>query len=139
MAVSTQHDSQNTPDLCVHPVLVGLCCRFKTLQTLFLAVIAGTLFLRGFIPTDTIQGGTLFLGLIFFSIVHLMFAAYAEQTLLIFALRVFWKQSRDFQFFPAWAYSLPTTLLRVPLSLLDAVVWSAIVYWLVGLAPEAGR
>jgi hypothetical protein len=109
------------------------------MQTLVLAFIAGTLFLKGTIPTDTLQGGTLFLGLIFFSIVHLMFASYAEQSLLIFALRVFWKQSKDFQFFPAWAYCAPTTLLRMPMSLIDAVVWSSIVYWLAGLAPEAGR
>lgn len=68
-----------------------------------------------------------------------MFASYAEQSLLIFALRVFWKQSREFQFFPAWAYCAPTTLLRVPLSLADAFVWSCIVYFLVGLAPDAGR
>jgi hypothetical protein len=123
---------------------VLLCCilcarRFNTLLTLFLAVIAGTLFLRGTIPTNDIQGGTLYLGLIFFSIVHLMFASYAEQTLLIFALKVFWKQNRNFQFFPAWAFSAPTTLLRIPFSLVDAFVWSSIVYWLVGLAPQADR
>lgn len=108
-------------------------------MNLFLAVVTGTLFLRGSIPTDSIQGGTLFLGLIFFSIVHLMFASFPEQTLLIFQLRVFWKQSRSFQFFPAWAFSLPTTLLRMPSSVVDSIVWSCIVYWLVGLAPEAGR
>jgi hypothetical protein len=71
--------------------------------------------------------------------VHLMFASYAEQTLIIFGLKVFWKQSRYFQFFPAWSFSGPTTLLRMPFSLIDACVWSGIVYWLVGLAPEAGR
>lgn len=68
-----------------------------------------------------------------------MFASYSEQTLLIYALRVFWKQCHSFQFFPAWAYSFPTTLLRVPFSVIDAFVWSGIVYWLVGLAPDAGR
>lgn len=108
-------------------------------MNLFLAVVTGTLFLRGSIPTDSIQGGTLFLGVIFFSIVHLMFASYPEQTLLIFQLRVFWKQSRSFQFFPAWAFSLPTTLLRMPSSVVDSILWSCIVYWLVGLASEASR
>lgn len=71
--------------------------------------------------------------------VHLMFASYAEQTLIIFSLQVFWKQSTRFQFFPAWAYAAPTTLLRMPMGVIDSVVWSVIVYWLVGLAPEAGR
>lgn len=68
-----------------------------------------------------------------------MFASFAEQSLLIFGLRVFWKQNRSFQFFPAWAYCAPTTLLRMPASVVDAFVWSGIVYWLVGLAPDAGR
>jgi hypothetical protein len=44
------------------------------LQVVVVGVVTGTLFLKGSIPTDTIQGGTLYLGLIFFSIVHLMFA-----------------------------------------------------------------
>ena len=34
---------------------------------------------------------------------------------------------------------LPVTLLRLPYSLLEAVVWSIIVYWSVGFAPDAGR
>lgn len=55
--------------MCLCGYVAGVVCRFNILQTLILAVIAGTLFLRGHIPTDTIQGGTLYLGLIFFSIV----------------------------------------------------------------------
>lgn len=36
---------------------------------MIVAVVAGTLFLRGTIETNTIQSGTLYLGLIFLSIV----------------------------------------------------------------------
>lgn len=43
------------------------------------------------------------------------------------------------QFFPAWAFAGPTSLLRMPYSLLDAIIWAGVVYWLVGLAPDAGR
>lgn len=56
----------------------------------------------------------------------------------IASLHVFFKQ-RAAQFFPAWAFCLPTTLLRVPYSLVEGIQWSCIVYWLAGLAPEAGR
>jgi hypothetical protein len=42
---------------------------FKKVQTMIVAVVAGTLFLRGTIETNTIQSGTLYLGLIFLSIV----------------------------------------------------------------------
>lgn len=56
----------------------------------------------------------------------------------IHSLQVFFKQ-RAMQFFPAWAFAGPTSLLRMPYSLLDAIIWSTVVYWLVGLAPDAGR
>lgn len=50
----------------------------------------------------------------------------------------FYKQ-RDNLFYPAWAFVLPTTLVRIPYSLANAAVWSVIVYWTVGLAPGADR
>ena len=41
--------------------------------------------------------------------------------------------------YPAWAYVFPTTILRLPYSLLCATLWCCIVYYPVGLAPEPGR
>ena len=38
-----------------------------------------------------------------------------------------------------WAYTLPTTFLRVFYSATEAGVWSLIVYWAVGFAPEFSR
>jgi hypothetical protein len=64
--------------------------------------------------------------------------SYAEQTLMIASLHVFFKQ-RAAQFFPAWAFCAPTTLLRVPFSFLEGLLWSVIVYFLAGLALDAGR
>ena len=40
---------------------------------------------------------------------------------------------------PAWAYTLPTTFLRAFYSATEAGLWSIIVYWTVGFAPDAGR
>lgn len=51
---------------------------------------------------------------------------------------MFYKQ-RDNNFFPGWAFNLPIAILRVPYSVVEAIVWSCVVYWVVGLAPEAGR
>lgn len=51
---------------------------------------------------------------------------------------MFYKQ-RDMRLYPAWAYTLPTTFLRVFYSATEAGVWSLIVYWTVGFAPEFGR
>jgi ABC-2 type transporter len=47
-------------------------------------------------------------------------------------LQGFYKQ-RDNCFYPAWAYVFPTTLLRLPYSLIEALLWSSIVYYPVGL------
>jgi hypothetical protein len=46
---------------------------------------------------------------------------------------------RDNLFYPSWAFALPTLILQTPQALLESVLWSSIVYWVAGLAPEAGR
>lgn len=51
-------------------------------------------------------------------------------------LPVFCKQ-RDNLFYPGWAYTFPTTFLELPYCIIETVVWTAIVYYVVGLAPEA--
>ena len=53
-------------------------------------------------------------------------------------LPVFYKQRLE-GLHPAWAYTLPITFLRIFYSLTEAGIWSIIVYWLVGFAPDAGR
>ncbi|KAF6262511.1 ATP-binding cassette transporter [Scenedesmus sp. NREL 46B-D3] len=111
---------------------------FKSAQAIIVAFITGTLFLKDRMSTSTVQGGTLYLGLIFFSIVEIMFSSYAEQTLMIASLHVFFKQ-RAAQFFPAWAFCAPTTLLRVPFSFIEGGGWALVVYFLSGMAMDAGR
>ncbi|CAI0467878.1 unnamed protein product [Linum tenue] len=56
----------------------------------------------------------------------------------MFRLPVFYKQ-RDNMFHPAWAWSLASFLLRVPYSIIESVIWSAVVYYSVGFAPEIWR
>ncbi len=58
--------------------------------------------------------------------------------MLIEALPDFYKQ-RDNLFYPAWAFALPVTLLRIPYSLVESFILTIIIYWSVGLAPDAGR
>lgn len=53
-------------------------------------------------------------------------------------MSVFWKQ-RDNQFFPTTCFVLPTTILRLPYSAINALSWSVIVYWATGLTYSAGR
>lgn len=65
---------------CCGCTLVCLCI---LPQVLILGFITGTLFLKGSIPTDTVNGGTLYLGLIFYSIVQLMFNSFAEMHFMV--------------------------------------------------------
>ena len=58
--------------------------------------------------------------------------------MMVESLPIFYTQ-RDNLFYSAWAFALPTTLLRIPYSLLESFLWSIIVYWSVGLAPSAAR
>jgi hypothetical protein len=67
-----------------------------------------------------------------------MFNAYSEMSIMVGGLAGFYKQ-RDSFFYPAWAASLPTALLRLPYSFVESLVLSIIIYWVSGLAPEPGR
>lgn len=53
-------------------------------------------------------------------------------------IAVFFKQ-RDDLFFPVWSYVLPTSLVRLPVSLLESLIWVVIVYYPVGLSPNPDR
>ena len=43
------------------------------------------------------------------------------------------------QFFPAWCYALPKTILDLPLSIWEALLWVCIPYFAVGYYKNAGR
>lgn len=82
--------------------------------------------------------GALYIGALLFAVIINMFNGFAELTLTITRLPVFYKQ-RDLLFYPAWAYTLPTFLLRIPISMFEAIVWMITTYYTIGFAPEASR
>ena len=51
---------------------------------------------------------------------------------------VFFKQ-RDDMFFPTWAFVVPTTMLRFPVSLVESGIFTALTYYSVGLASNPDR
>ncbi|KAH0708801.1 hypothetical protein KY284_010228 [Solanum tuberosum] len=53
-------------------------------------------------------------------------------------LPVFYKH-RDNLFYPPWAFTLPTVLLKVPIIVFESVVWTATTYYTIGFAPKASR
>ena len=46
---------------------------------------------------------------------------------------------RENRFFPVWAYVIPTTVVRLPVSFVETLLWTVVTYFSVNLAPTAGR
>ena len=46
---------------------------------------------------------------------------------------------KESKFYPSWAFVMPTSLLRVPVSLVESFFWTVVTYWVVGLSANAGR
>ncbi|KAG0561906.1 hypothetical protein KC19_9G102300 [Ceratodon purpureus] len=109
---------------------------FRTCQVILLSVICSTLFIRTRIHPIDEQNGFLYMGTLFFALIHMMFNAFTEMTLTVWRLPVFYKQ-RDNMFYPAWAFSVPGWIMRIPYSFVEALIWSLICYFTIGLAPEA--
>ncbi|KAI7987443.1 Pleiotropic drug resistance protein 1 [Camellia lanceoleosa] len=111
---------------------------FKFTQLIIIALIAMTVFLRTEMPKKTTADGTVFMGALFYSIMMIMFNGYAELAMTILKLPTFYKQ-RDLLFFPAWAYSLPTWILKIPITFVEVVIWVFITYYVIGFDPNVGR
>ncbi|KAG9154826.1 hypothetical protein Leryth_019541 [Lithospermum erythrorhizon] len=110
---------------------------FKSVQLVIIASIAMTVFLRTRMDVDVI-GANNYLGALFYALVILLVDGFPELQLTVGRLGVFYKQ-RDLYFYPAWAYSVPAAILKIPLSLMEAVVWTSLTYYVIGFTPEAGR
>ncbi|KAM0861328.1 hypothetical protein ACQ4PT_045969 [Festuca glaucescens] len=111
---------------------------FKATQLTIMAIIAMTVFLRINMHHDSVTDGGIYMGALFFGILMIMFNGLAEVGLTIVKLPVFFKQ-RDLLFFPAWTYSLPSWLIKTPLSLLNVTIWVGITYYVIGFDPNIQR
>lgn len=103
-----------------------------------LAIVAATLLIRPILKHDTTEDGMLFISVPFAILVGLMMDNFSEMAITIDSLEVFYKQ-RASRFYPAWAFALPTTLLRIPYSFVMAGVSTCIVYYVMGFDPNPGR
>ncbi|KAJ7564272.1 hypothetical protein O6H91_02G010500 [Diphasiastrum complanatum] len=111
---------------------------FKGVQLIIVACIGTTVYLRTRMHQDTEQDAFYYLGAIFFSLIFLMFNGFAEIPMTILRLPVFYKQ-RDLYFYPAWAFSIPSIVVKIPISLIETGVWASMIYYVIGFAPEASR
>ncbi|CAA6653938.1 unnamed protein product [Spirodela intermedia] len=110
---------------------------FKTTQLMIVAFITMTIFLRTRLRVDVIDANY-YMGSLFYSLVLLMVNGFPELSLTVSRLPVFFKQ-RDFYFYPAWAYAIPASVLKLPISLVESFIWTGITYYVIGYSPEAER
>lgn len=96
-----------------------------------------TMFLRTRMNIDVVHANY-YLGSLFYGLSRLATNGFAELSLTASRLSIFYKQ-RDFYFYPAWAYSIPTAILKIPFSLLDAFLWTVLTYYVIGYSPEPER
>ena len=55
----------------------------------------------------------------------------AELSMTMSRLAVFYKQ-RDFYFYSTCTYSIPASILKLPISIVDAFLWMALAYYVIG-------
>ncbi|BBG98920.1 ABC-2 and Plant PDR ABC-type transporter family protein [Prunus dulcis] len=111
---------------------------FKTVQIIICAFIASTVFLRTEMNTRNEDDAAVYVGALIFSMIVNMFNGFAELSLTVARLPVFYKH-RDLLFHPAWTFTVPSVLLGIPISILESCIWMAITYYTIGFAPEASR
>ncbi|XP_043694952.1 pleiotropic drug resistance protein 1-like isoform X2 [Telopea speciosissima] len=108
---------------------------FKTMLLIIVACVSMTILLRTKMHRDSILDGGLYVGALFFSLMTIMFNGFSEVALTILKLPVFYKQ-RDLRFFPPWAYSLPTWILKIPISFVEVAVWVFMTHYVIGFDPN---
>ncbi|KAG4199030.1 hypothetical protein ERO13_A05G123700v2 [Gossypium hirsutum] len=95
---------------------------FKCIQLTIVSCITMTLFLRTEMDRDSVQGGRIYMGALFFGMIFIMFNGMPELSMTITKLPVFYKQ-RDLLFFPPWAYALPSWILKIPMTFIEVSVF----------------
>ncbi|XP_045820317.1 ABC transporter G family member 31-like [Trifolium pratense] len=111
---------------------------FRTGQVAFVGFVVSTMFLQiKNYPKNEVYGN-LYQSSLFYALVHMLFNGTSELSLLIFRLPVFYKQ-RGNLFYRTWSWTLSTWILQIPYSIMEAVVWTCVVYYTIGFAPGVGR
>lgn len=107
------------------------------LQLIVAAVITMTIFLRTRMDID-VSHGMYYLGALFYALVIFLVEGVPELSMTVSRLEVFYKQ-KELRFCPAWAYTIPTAILRIPLCFVEVLVWTSLTYYVIGYSPEATK
>lgn len=103
-----------------------------------LATVTMTVFIRTKMHHDSVTDGGIYVGVLIIIVIVIMFNGMSELALAIFRLPVFFKQ-RDLRFYPAWAYTIPSWILKVPISFIEVGGFVFMAYYVIGFDPSVGR
>ncbi|TVU03324.1 hypothetical protein EJB05_51147, partial [Eragrostis curvula] len=103
---------------------------FKAVNLTLMAFIVMTTFFRTEMKHDLVYGG-IYMGALYFALDTIMFNGFAELGMTVMKLPVFFKQ-RDLLFFPAWAYTIPSWILQIPITFLEVGVYVFTTYYVIG-------
>ncbi|KAL0354748.1 UNVERIFIED_CONTAM: Pleiotropic drug resistance protein 1 [Sesamum radiatum] len=110
---------------------------FRIFRLSVMGVIAMTIFFRTRIHKD-INGGSMLLGSLYYIVGTTLFGGLTDISMTIQKLPVFYKQ-RDSFFYPAWAYGLPSWIVKIPAQAVEVAVYVALTYYVIGYDPSVGR
>ncbi|KAM1812529.1 hypothetical protein ACFX11_026464 [Malus domestica] len=111
---------------------------FKLVQLIVAAFVTTTLFLRTEMHRNTVADGGIYMGAMFFTLLSIMFNGFAELHMTVERLPAFYKQ-RDDLFYPAWVYTLPQWMIRIPMTFVEVSIWMLITYYPIGYDPSLAR
>ncbi|KAF3342097.1 pleiotropic drug resistance protein 3-like protein [Carex littledalei] len=107
-------------------------------QLTIIALATMTVFLRTRMHRDASTDGNKFFNALFFGALMIMFNGFSEMAMTIIKLPVFFKQ-RDLLFFPAWTYTIPGWIVKIPIAFVEVFVWVFMTYYVIGFDPNVGR
>ncbi|KAI4335067.1 hypothetical protein L6164_013748 [Bauhinia variegata] len=110
---------------------------FKIAQLIIVAFITMTVFIRSEMDVDLMSANYL-LGSLYYTLVRLYTNGFAELHMTVTRLPIIYKQ-KAFYLYPAWAYCIPASILKIPFSAIDSLVWTSITYYVIGYSPEVSR
>ncbi|XP_022982807.1 pleiotropic drug resistance protein 3-like isoform X2 [Cucurbita maxima] len=110
---------------------------FKTAQLFIIGLVTMTVFLRTRMEVD-LEHANYYMGALFYALILLLVDGVPELAMTIQRLEVFYKQ-KQFYFYQAWAYAIPTAILKIPLSLVESLVWTCLTYYVIGFTPQLSR
>lgn len=94
-----------------------------------------TVFIRTQTTVDLIVA-RYFMSSLYYTLIRLMTNGVAELSFTIIRLPVVYKQR---YLYPASAYAIPAVILKIPFSLFDSIIWTAMTYYVIGYSAEVER